>query len=58
MDGRYFNKTAGYTYLIRKGDRIAQGVLAAVGHTTFEEVDDLSKSERGVDGFGSTGIQL
>ncbi|WP_122974126.1 deoxyuridine 5'-triphosphate nucleotidohydrolase [Bacillus wiedmannii] len=43
---------------IRKGDRIAQGVLAAVGHTTFEEVDVLSKSERGEGGFGSTGYEV
>ncbi|PEU21347.1 deoxyuridine 5'-triphosphate nucleotidohydrolase [Bacillus wiedmannii] len=46
------------TIKIRKGDRIAQGVLAAVGHTTFEEVEELSESERGEDGYGSTGMDI
>lgn len=44
------------TYLIRKGDRIAQGVIAPVSHTSFEVVDELSDTERGVNGFGSTGV--
>ncbi|ANY71681.1 deoxyuridine 5'-triphosphate nucleotidohydrolase [Paenibacillus ihbetae] len=42
-------------YLIRKGDRIAQGVIAPVTHTTFEEADELGETERGTGGFGSTG---
>ncbi|PEL95809.1 deoxyuridine 5'-triphosphate nucleotidohydrolase [Bacillus wiedmannii] len=53
--GAYYVKG---TYKIRKGDRIAQGVLAAVGHTTFEEVEELSESERGEDGYGSTGMNI
>ncbi|MDO6451733.1 dUTP diphosphatase [Oceanobacillus profundus] len=44
------------TYLIRKGDRIAQAVLAPVAYTEFVEVDELSETERGVNGYGSTGI--
>jgi dUTP pyrophosphatase len=44
------------TYLIRKGDRIAQGVIAPVIRATFEETDgDLTETERGAGGFGSTG---
>lgn len=43
------------TYLIRKGDRIAQGVLAPVAKTTFEESEELSETERGSGGFGHTG---
>lgn len=43
------------TYIIRKGDRIAQGVLAKVPQATFEEVDELDETERGDGGFGSTG---
>lgn len=43
------------TYLIRKGDRIAQGVIAPVARVHFEEVSELSESERGTGGFGSTG---
>ncbi|PEE49759.1 dUTP diphosphatase [Bacillus cereus] len=61
VDGRYHN-TLGLnyygTYIIRKGDKIAQGVLAVVGYTVFEEVEGLSKSKRGESGFGSTGMQL
>lgn len=52
---KFWNKPDG-TYLIRKGDRIAQGVIAPVGHTSFEVVDELSDTERGVNGFGSTGV--
>ena len=44
------------TYLIRKGDRIAQAILAPVAYTTFEEVDELSETNRGSNGYGSTGI--
>ncbi|MEG7864518.1 deoxyuridine 5'-triphosphate nucleotidohydrolase [Bacillus paranthracis] len=43
------------TILISKGERIAQGVIAPVVTAHFEEVDELSNSERGVGGFGSTG---
>ncbi|GGP17385.1 dUTP diphosphatase [Oceanobacillus neutriphilus] len=45
------------TYLILKGDRIGQGILAPVARTEFEEVDKLSDSERGVNGYGSTGVK-
>lgn len=42
--------------LIQKGCRIAQAVIAPVIHAEFEEVDELDNSERGADGFGSTGV--
>jgi len=45
------------TYLIRKGDRIAQGVIAPVATATFTEVDTLSETERGEGGFGHTGVK-
>ena len=45
------------TYIIRKGDRIAQGVIAPVAKMEFEEVDELSDTERSNKGFGSTGIK-
>lgn len=44
------------TYIIRKGDRIVQGVLAEVPHAMFEVVDDLGDTERGDGGFGSSGV--
>ncbi|WP_088293631.1 dUTP diphosphatase [Bacillus mycoides] len=45
------------TYIIRKGDRIAQGVIAPVETAHFVEVNELSDSERGNHGFGSTGVK-
>lgn len=44
-------------YEIKKGDRIAQGVIAPVITAHFEEADELSDSERGTNGYGSTGVK-
>lgn len=43
------------TVLINKGDRIAQLVISPVAYATINVVRELSKTERGVGGFGSTG---
>lgn len=40
-------------YEIKKGDRIAQGVICKVNQAVFIE-DELSETERGEGGFGST----
>lgn len=40
---------------INAGDRIAQLVFAAVVQAEWEETTELSSSERGAGGFGSTG---
>jgi len=40
---------------IRRGDRIAQLVPAAVTLAEFDEVEDLCETARGAGGFGSTG---
>ena len=45
------------TYMIKKGDRIAQGVIAAVPVAKFEEVDELDETERGTGGFGHSGVK-
>ena len=42
-------------FLVSHGDRIAQMVVARVEHVDFEEVDELSGTERGEGGFGHTG---
>jgi dUTP pyrophosphatase len=42
-------------YEVRRGDRIAQLVIQQVATAAFVEVDELSASERGLGGFGSTG---
>lgn len=44
------------TYIIRKGSKIAQGVIAPVAKATFNETDELSDTTRGEGGFGSTGV--
>ncbi|MEI2280720.1 dUTP diphosphatase [Paenibacillus polysaccharolyticus] len=46
------------TYWIRKGDRIAQGVLAAVSRASFEDVAELDDTGRGDGGFGHTGVSV
>lgn len=46
-----------YTHRINVGDRIAQGIIAPVMQATFEEVAELSDTDRGEKGFGSTGIK-
>jgi dUTP pyrophosphatase len=40
---------------IKKGDRIAQLVVQKVEKVKFIEVNELNSSNRGVNGFGSTG---
>ena len=41
---------------IARGDRIAQLVPAPLQRATLDEVDELDDTDRGVGGFGSTGI--
>ncbi len=41
---------------IKRGDRIAQLVPAAVTMASFDMVDSLDATDRGAGGFGSTGI--
>lgn len=43
------------TFEIRRGDRIAQLVLAPVVQATWLKVDELDETMRGEGGFGSTG---
>ena len=45
-----------FTYEILKGQKIAQMVIAPVAHPQIEIVDELDKTDRGVNGFGSTGV--
>lgn len=40
---------------VRRGDRIAQLVLAPVVRATWLKVDELDETQRGEGGFGSTG---
>lgn len=42
-------------YTINPGDRIAQLVIAPVIQADWQQVDHLDKTDRGENGFGSTG---
>ncbi len=42
-------------FLVQKGERIAQGVLAKVYCAQFQETNSLPSSERGNSGYGSSG---
>ena len=42
-------------FVIRRGNRIAQLVIAPVVQSTWDEVADLESTARGAGGFGSTG---
>ncbi len=42
-------------YKVQKGDRVAQIRLVEVPEIQFQEVKELSKTERGENGLGSTG---
>jgi dUTP pyrophosphatase len=43
-------------FVIRRGDRIAQMVIAPVTHGMFAMSDSLDATDRGAGGFGSTGV--
>jgi dUTP pyrophosphatase len=44
-----------HDYVVHKGDRIAQLVIAPVSSAKFSVVDELPPATRGHGGFGSTG---
>ncbi len=44
-----------YSLSVNHGDRIAQAMILPVQQVSFLEVDELSNTERGAGGFGSTG---
>ena len=43
-------------FVVKRGDRIAQMVIAKYERVEWTETDELSKTERGAGGFGHTGI--
>jgi len=55
-----YNTDNSESFAVNNGDRIAQGVIAAVqtmDRTKLIKKDKLSSSERGEGGFGSTGVK-
>lgn len=53
--GIIVDNIANHTTVIKKGERIAQGVLNQISQADFTEVDELDTTKRGEGGFGSTG---
>lgn len=45
------------SFTINKGDRIAQAILEKCVIAEVIETNDLDQTERGINGFGSTGIE-
>ena len=45
------------SFLVENGARIAQMVLCPIIKAKFKEVDNLDDTDRGVGGFGSTGLK-
>ena len=50
------NTDPSHDYEVRRGDRIAQLVVQRVETARFRVVDELPDSERGLGGFGSSGV--
>jgi dUTP pyrophosphatase len=55
MHHTFNNLQYGKPILIKKGDRIAQGVICPVVQAELEVVSELDETVRGAGGFGSTG---
>lgn len=45
------------TFVVEDGERIAQLVFAEVKQAKWKEVGELSETDRGAGGFGSTGVK-
>lgn len=52
---RFYTPTNNSSYEV--GERIAQLVVMPFPKVQFEEVDELSSTERGTGGYGSTGVK-
>lgn len=50
------DEVGGDSLKVQHGDRIAQGMLIPVQQIGFDVVDELSSTDRGAGGFGSTGL--
>lgn len=54
-DERFSVFHPGLCNMYGEGDRVAQMIIMPYPQIEFEEVDDLSETERGAGGYGSTG---
>ena len=49
------HNTSNISFVFHKGDRIAQAIPERISNDNFEFVEELSETNRGSNGFGSTG---
>ena len=54
VKGLFYSTYGDYT--INRGDKVMQMELVRISDIELEEVAELSETDRGTDGFGSTGI--
>ena len=54
--GIIITNTTNKSFSINKGDRIAQFTIKPISNILMEESEVLSETERGTNGFGSSGI--
>lgn len=45
------------TFVVEDGERIAQLVFAEVAQAEWTQVEELTETDRGAGGFGSTGVK-
>jgi len=53
-----WNTSSSQSYTVKRGDRIAQGVLTKVERAKFVVVDKLTPTERQDKGFGHSGLNI
>jgi dUTP pyrophosphatase len=54
--GIILHNSSKQAFKVNKGDRVAQAVLNKVELIRWREVEELDETQRGLGGFGSTGI--
>lgn len=52
-----FNTDKSQAFKVKEGDRIAQLVIMPVTNAVLRKVNSLGETERGANGFGSTGVE-
>jgi dUTP pyrophosphatase len=60
IDGKHEKTTRYYdenTRIVRKGDRVAQALVTLKYGAVFTVVDELQQTQRGANGFGSSGVK-
>src|SRR5699024_1373043 len=58
IDNSYHEELRGHHkgYIIRKGDKLAQLIVQHLPQVEAEEIEYLTKTERGIKGYGSSGV--